>query len=502
MKESGKNNLIHDIEEIFISLGLERMSTYFHDEVFENGISAYHILWNKDSLYYVLKSLEYNKIQILYAYDLGDTFKYLDTLDVDKTTLKEDIQNIINGWTPEEKEVLSKYIDLYANKKFSYKIQFIATYAKNSSNYITMNIKEKNQFYYEFGHNIEIDKSYVNYLKLYDQNVDSLFLLSNLIEIYNHCLLLLGENHPNTIALLYEIKIEFSYDLSIEEMLEICIKIYNYHKNIDGRSGLNTLNSILNIALYLGEMEKYKDAILLTKYVCRNCKNEYGDKYIYTIKANQLLLVLYYNFGQYGKALSIAKECLYDASEYEDIIYIKKCIAKIYRSEAFENYEESLKYELSILNDEQIDDSKKIEVMNDLAYCYERLNEIDKAITYQSDVIDIALDMYGKMDLKVLEYCFQLSTLLTKAKEFEKALKLDLSIYAKVYKQYGQFDLFAMEVKNAIIIDLVHLNRKEEAMKIAGVEYLDRKNNLGDDDEYTIISRTQYIDLKEGKWFE
>ena len=81
MKESGKNNLIHDIEEIFISLGLERMSTYFHDEVFENGISAYHILWNKDSLYYVLKSLEYNKIQILYAYDLGDTFKYLDTLE-------------------------------------------------------------------------------------------------------------------------------------------------------------------------------------------------------------------------------------------------------------------------------------------------------------------------------------------------------------------------------------------------------------------------------------
>ena len=57
-----------------------------------------------------------------------------------------------------------------------------------------------------------------------------------------------------------------------------------------------------------------------------------------------------------------------------------------------------------------------------------------------------------------------------------------------------------MEAMNNLIIDMVNNNEREEAMKLAGMEYLQRKEELGEDNEFTLYSMQQYIDLRDNKW--
>lgn len=513
---SNKNNLdniISLVEEKFLAFGAERMSKYFGDEIFQNGMAAEHVLWNKDDLYYMVCAmpLEVCSVQIKYSESLAEGYEFLAAIPVDisEAKLSSYVEKIMDGWTPKEEEVLNKYIELYDKNPFPYNVKNIVIYnglgEEKETCFFVRNV-EKERIDYERNLSLELDIAYFEYRKkLEDGDVEGAF--GNLCKLYRSAYERLGAEHSNTIALLYEFTIFFEFYFSYENLLNMNLSIYKFVQNRYGNRQLLTLSIISAMASCLCEMEKYKDGILLAKFVYKVFKKKFGENTKKTRDAQGCLVWHYYRAGMYGKALSEAELCLNkcNADEKEDIVYYKTFIAKIHKMEHFEDYEQALKYDLEALYEiescEWNDINQRISLMDSVAEDYLQLNMLEEAIELQTNVIEAAVRVYGLDDIRTLRYHSNLSFILTAAGDYEEALKLDSGIFSRYIEVLGRFHEDTLRVKNDIIIDLVNLGAKEIAMKAAKDEYILRKEKLGQEHEATLYSWQQYMDLYEDKWY-
>ena len=76
-----KIEYVKEIENVFLTNGLERMSKYFYDIVFENNVPAHHILWDRDERYYIVCKMadDPDMIHILCSTDICGEYETLDS---------------------------------------------------------------------------------------------------------------------------------------------------------------------------------------------------------------------------------------------------------------------------------------------------------------------------------------------------------------------------------------------------------------------------------------
>lgn len=118
----------------------------------------------------------------------------------------------------------------------------------------------------------------------------------------------------------------------------------------------------------------------------------------------------------------------------------------------------------------------------------------------KADLVEEVIELYGLDDVRTLGYCYRFSIILSVAEHYEDALQLGMHLYSRCTKLLGHFHEDTMDIKDGIIIDLVNLDKRDIAMKVAGEEYLQRIEHLGANHEATLYSMQQYLDLRDHRW--
>ena len=351
-----KFQYIEAIEQELLDEGLARMSTYFGEyHVYENGMPAKHLFWDHDEYYYFicLNPESKERVMVWCSDCLGTEYELLDEFSADLSgmELKQRIKKIIDVWKPKQERILKKYIDMNAIEPFPYNIYSMSICLQNGGNSCYMQIKnlEADKIDYIFGIDLELDILYEQYKEsLRNENYTSSML--TLCKLYELALRKLGEMHDNIMALLYEL-LRLSYEvegLTPKDLLSVHLLLYNYNKNKYGNNHYATICAISGIAANLSSLKKYEDGIVLARYVHKALQRKYGRTDEKSIEALMCVAWHLFDHGRYGHALSMAEQCIELCKNREiKVIYsCYQCIAMIYRTECFEDYEKALEYEL------------------------------------------------------------------------------------------------------------------------------------------------------------
>lgn len=351
------------IESCFLQLGAERMSKYFGNEKFENGMLAEYILWNKDDCYYAVIENEEDDFEIMYSYEVGDNYKKYKVLSnaLSEEEIRDQVSDIMQGWKPEEEKILEKYIDLHVE---------------------------------------EPDKISENvFLKRRD-------LYSNLIE------------------LLFKLKDVADRYLTIRERQWINKLLYKCCSKMYGSTHIRTLNIVCNMAKLLGESKEYEEGILLVKYVQKTAEQKYGVFSEENMRILEILMIHYYKSGAMGRALSLAEKslnlCVDEGNDHS--IWIKKFIAQIYRKDMFQNYEKALKYDLEVYEDIKDRSTLTEEIIyqkDSIAFDYYLMEQLHNAIENELETVMLAADYYGADSPEYRSLMENLSMLLDELEESE-----------------------------------------------------------------------------------
>lgn len=491
------------IEECFLEAGTNRMSKYFGDELFCGGPSAKEILWDGDKCYYKVSQINENEFDILYCFDMMGDYKTIAHIssNVSKKDIRERVKDIVEGWRPEEEMILQKYIDIYAKTPLPYAIKGIFIKSKETKTFVFKQVLDC-VIEYEFGLNGEMDKHYelFNYYLKENNYYSAVEVLNELIHL--SCKEL-GEKHNNTLACIYMLR-DFAEELlSIEDQLKANLVLYQFLKNVHGNLHITTINSIANIADVLLEMEKYKDAVLLAKFVQKYIKKRYGEFSLENVDALSCLMRFCFHSGATGKALGYAEECLkITRNNFPEYIYwFNRYLGIIYRK--MKDYEKALQYDfevykelIDIVKQELLDKDDLLESMDALALDYTLLEQYEDVKRIQGKLVDYSIEYYGVNHPKTLDFMSNLSTVLAELEEYEEALKISKYVYEELHKMYGDFHRDTMNAKDNLIIDYININQRELAMEMAEEEYLARLEELGADDEETIFVMQQFDALK------
>ena len=287
-------------------------------------------------------------------------------------------------------------------------------------------------------------------LEIYDVADAFTFFSEMCIQVYEK----LGGQHHNMIALLYEMLVDYSEFLSIQERLIICLNIYTFDKDCYGNNHMTTLCMISLIASYVCEIGEYEDSILLAKYVYKAVCKKFGKSSEKANDAQGCLIWHYYKAGAYGKALRCAKECLSNCNNnnIDDVIYYKRWIASLYRSKCFEDYETALRYEWEVYNLLEsctLKDYKiKFETMDSIAFSYLKLGKIEEALKMQLALVGKVTEISDKDDVNVVSYYYNLSVILSSAERYEESLKIELPLCSYCNEKLGRFHKDTMNIKN------------------------------------------------------
>lgn len=497
---------IEKIENIFLKNGLERMSKYFYDIVFENNVPASHILWDQDERYYIIGKMTNSSdmIHILCSDNICGEYETLDSFFCALTDeqIQNKIKDALEGWTPQQEKILKKYIDLEKEKKFPYTIQSVVLRVGTNKSIVIRNADiENSRTFYTEALDLEVDKYYYRYLEcIDDEDYDSgiQFLCKAYQEAYNR----FGESHKNTVAILYDFLYLAQSYMTAKESLQINMHLYKYNKREYGYNHISTISCISSIASDLSSLGKNEDGIVLARYVAKALKRKYGKYDKRSIKALNCLFWHYYSWEKYGKALTFAEECL-DLSEkakLDNIFEFHQNIAMIYRTGFLGGYEKALEHDLIAHSYLQQDTVEFLNSMDNISLDYCKLGCYIEAVNTQSELVETAINLYGQDTLETLGYMINLATTLSSAERHEDAWKIDKYVYSCYYHQLGAFHEKTMEAKNNFIIDCVNLGQREYAMKLAGSEYLERNKHFGPQHQATQYSMQQYLDLRDEKW--
>ena len=495
------------IEECFLEAGTNRMSKYFGDELFCGGPSAKEILWDGDKCYYKVSQINENEFDILYCFDMMGDYKTIAHIssNVSKKDIRERVKDIVEGWRPEEEMILQKYIDIYAKTPFPYVIKGVLIKSEGTTAFVFKQTEEC-VIEYKFGLNSEMDKSYelFNYYLEVDNYYSAVEVLNELIQLSCEEL---GEKHNNTLACIYMLRDFAEEYLTIEDQLKANLVLYQFTKNVYGNLHITTINSIATIAGVLSEMEKYKDAILLAKFVQKNIRKKYGEFSLENVDALSHLMRFHYHSGETGRALGYAEEGLkITRNSFPEYTYwFKRYLGIIYRK--MKDYEKALQYDfevykelIDLVQQEVLDEDDLLESMDALALDYTLLEQYEDAKRIQGELVERSVSYYGINHSKTLDFMSNLSTILAELEEYEEALKISKYVYEELLKRYGNFHRATMDAKDNLIIDYINNNQREIAMKMAEEEYLARLKELGADDEDTIFVMQQFMDLKDNNW--
>ncbi len=270
---------------------------------------------------------------------------------------------------------------------------------------------------YVVGINWDLDVQYDRYISLLEEGKvsEACFTLQKL---YSDVIEILGKDHSNVVALLYELREFVDTFFSKEDSLKIGLKLYQCNKRIHGNYHLETICAVSSIAASLRDLKKYDDCITLAKYVQKICDHKYGEKSERNVDAMGCLMSHYYAFGRYGKALLCAEKCLEICKclDHKDLVYYMQCIAIIYRTEAFEDYENALQYDEAAYKQLLKVDAPKEDMLgciDTIVLDYMNLGRVQEALQMQTILVEISTEVYGTNHLKTLEYTSNLSVLLT-----------------------------------------------------------------------------------------
>lgn len=457
------------LESLFLSFGAERMSKYFGDNDFEKNIPAFHTLWDKDECYYMIfeDPLCLTNLVIKYKSGTMKDYKILKTISriAPREQLQQEILEIMEGWTPEEEALLSQYIDLSYGTHLYFdikKISFYTNLRENSFEFFSWNIPEQEHNFFDYEMNLcpELDCMYDTFYKALNYENDATAHLI-LCELYIKCCDQLGADHPNSMSLLYDFTLFFSEKVLPENLLQIYLRLYHYQKELHGNTHINTLEIITSIARLLCRMEKYKDSILLYKFVHRASCKKHGKYSSITLRAYSNLILPYYCFGHHGKALHCAEKCLENSEQLSlsERIFFKQWIALIHRESHFKSCrEEALKYDLETLSDLKSIDSPDyfliLRTMNNICIDYLNLEQFSEAFSMESLLLETASKYIEPMHEDILNF------------------------------------------KEDFIVGLFNNDQRELALNMAHAEYIYRKNILGKEHESTLELLYLYEDFK------
>ena len=136
------NDIVVKVEEMFLKEGFTRMSDYFGDEVFENKLSAHEILWRHDHFYFSVKhenemvNIYYSNGDFVRAFDLYTSFS--DSLSTSK--IEDIVYDVIHGMSPEQEEIIRKYIDIDEDAPSKYR--YLAYKSYDDEDYTTVDSDE------------------------------------------------------------------------------------------------------------------------------------------------------------------------------------------------------------------------------------------------------------------------------------------------------------------------------------------------------------------------
>lgn len=501
-----KIEYVKEIENIFLSNGLERMSKYFYDIVFENNVPAHHILWDRDERYYIVCKMAdaTDKIHILCSTDICGEYETLDSFSCTLTEyqIQNNIKALLDGWTPQEEKILMKYIDLEKENEFPYNIQSVVLRVGINKSIVIRNAGIENyRVFYTEALDSEVDKYYYQYLDCIDEeDYDS--GIQFLCKAYEEANRRFGESHKNTVAILYDFLSLPKSHMTAKESLQINMYLYKYNKTEYGHNHLSTISCVSSIASDLSSLGKNEDGIVLARYVAKALKQKYGKYDRRSIGALNCLVWHYYIWEKYGKALSFAEECLKlsEKAELDNIFEYHQNIASIYRTGFCGGYEKALEHDLKAHSYLQQDTEEYLNSMDNISLDYCKLGRYIEAVNMQSELVEKAMNLYGQDAPKTLGYMSNLATALTAVEKYEDAWKIDKYVYSCYYRQLGAFHENTMEAKNNFIIDCVNLGQRAYAMKLAGSEYLERNKHFGSQHPATQYSMQQYLDLRDEKW--
>lgn len=484
------------------------MSEYHFTKRLENDILPEDILWVPGKYYYTVEFRKglIDEIIIKYSSDLAGEFKIFSVIPADSTIqeLTKEIKSVLSGWSPEQETILQKYIEIYAKEDFPYDISSFILYSDSSKgSSIQIKKKDTSNFDYEEGLDIELDYLYLCFLQNYEDE-EYLEASKFITKLYHECAVRLGNDHPNTIAALWFIRAMIPRNDEKGLALIPDLKIYNYAVHRFGNNKTPTLYVILSIAMDLSDIGEFTDAMELAKYALERCKERYGEPSKEVLEAKNILGIIYHNIGSYGMAQKLFEECSKDSETvngklaFSTLVYLEKNADELC-NEALSLYKEAAEIFLRIyytLKEVYADDIYSIIIITDkLASAFLNLEDYGNASNYQQDAIELATAHLDIDDDLVLMLYSHFSTILSEMGEHETAYKIDINLYLKYFKKYGEFNYHTLNAMDSIIIDCYHQKNYAQAKELAFEAYIKRKEVLGPEHDKTLISQQQYLDL-------
>lgn len=501
--KSNPEENIQRMEELFLRAGTLRMNRIYPDKMNEDGITTEHILWDEDRRYYYLKPNMESKdeMRIFYSATAGTGYRYFASISLDDTDeqLLEEIKQIIHGWTPEERELLQRYIRLDWMEEEQMNMPDELEEEDSEASFH----QEELDLEYEFEIDQGMDELYQAYEEKFNEDQPAAAL--GFLQILD-CRVKsgLGVFHGNHFALQQKMLHEFYEFFTEEERIGMAKSIYQYCDREYGAFNPLTIQSILDMKTMLASYSYKKENVLLGEAVCKLFQMKYGEHSRIYYQGVENMMFDYRRVGHIIKAKKCAIACLEyyeEQDEWQGIAYFTYFLALLCRESEGMDLEKARDLFLYVydLLLEYLDPSEDVflEIRNQIAITYREMEHFDAALQTQRGVIQEALEKNGAEDETTIQYVFNLSLIYDEMEAKEQRFLVDQPLYEHCQKTFGDDHPHTLNAIEAVIMDMADLGELKTATKLAKHEYRRRIQSLGKNHPMTVEMMWLYEALEE-----
>ncbi|MFI6142587.1 TIR-like protein FxsC [Streptomyces griseus] len=307
---------------------------------------------------------------------------------------------------------------------------------------------------------------------------------------------ILGERHPDTLSARASVAVSLYGVGRVEEAIALETRVLADREEVLGERHPDTLSARANLASSFYAAGRVEDAIALETRVLADSEEVLGERHPDTISARANLASSFYVAGRVGAAMALRERVLADCEEvlgerHPDTLSARASVAvSLY---AVGRVEEAIALETRVLADrEEILGERHPDTLSaraSLATSYNRAGRVGEAMALRERVLADREEVLGGRHPDTLSARANLAASLYVVGRVEEAIALETRVLADREEILGARNPDTLSVRSNLAFSFHAIGRVEEAMALREAVLADREEVLGERHPDTLSAR-------------